>query len=123
MRSGGDRAFGLLAMYHLWLSLESSIGNNNSTPATGRVEERAANHPPTGPSWRAPGTPSSSILTAATKTNKEETMRAMTPKTIKRCIYLAATIVVAVIVLEMGKGTHKNVPCKMNGHHWEHPIK
>jgi hypothetical protein len=114
VRSGGDCAFGLPATYHPWSSLESSGGNNNGAPATGRAEEGVVTHPPTRPSWCAPGAPLSSIATAATKTKT---------KTIKRCIYLTATIVVAVIVVEMEKGTHKNVPRKMNGCHWERPIK
>ncbi len=123
VRLGGDRAFGLLAPYRPWSSLESSGGDNNGAPATGGVEEGAATHPPTRPSWCATGAPSSSIMTAAMRTKEEETMRATMPKTIKRCIYLAATIVVAVIVMEMEKGTHKNVPRKMNGCCWERPIK
>ncbi len=101
-------------MYCLWSSLGSSGGDNNGAPATGGVEEGAATHPPMHPLWCAPGAPLSSIATAATKTKA---------KTIKSCIYLAATIVVAVIVEEMEKGTHKHVPHKMNGCHWECPIK
>ena len=76
------------------------------------VEEEAATLPPTCSSWCSPGPPPSSIATAVSKMKEEETMRATMPKTIKRCIYLAATIAVSVIVAEMENETHKNVPVK-----------
>jgi hypothetical protein len=100
---GGGHAFGLLAAYSPWSSLESSGGNNNGAPATGGAEEGTATHLPTYPLWCAPSTPLLSIATSATKTKEEDPMRATTLKTIKRCIHLADTIVVAVIVVEMEK--------------------